>query len=251
MSDTEQTDSSPFNALTEQIDKDLNALDEYAAKVAANQDKIYIRAMRTGVRINPAQFRNRDELSSAIDLIRRSLHRTATEVKQQLEVETARLRSDLNEAKETELRAVAEAENTRARLKREEKNIQRRAIRPIAEKLMTVADNFERTTASLQDLEKQEELKAFTDGVNLSVNSFTDALNRSGIQSFNDKDVAFDPEIHEAIALVPTPGVEEETVIDIQRTGYKWNDELLRPAQVIVGKPIPTEETDAAKEESS
>ena len=108
MSDTEQTDSSLFNALTEQIDKDLDALDEYAAKVAANQEKVYIRAMRTGVRINPAQFRNRDELSSAIDLIRSSLHRTVTEVKQQLEVEAARLRNDLKEAKETELRAVAE-----------------------------------------------------------------------------------------------------------------------------------------------
>ena len=47
----------------------------------------------------------------------------------------------------------------------------------------------------------------------------------------------FDPQRHEAIALVPvTDPAQDGQVIDVMREGYLIGDEVLRPAAVAVGK---------------
>ena len=238
MSESKQPDANPFDELVEQINSELSELEQILIDNQSRIEKIALRAIQTGNRINPARFRNKEELKLAVKAAQTNIEKAVTELKQQLQVERELSNSQLQVAEEARLRAVAEAENTRARMKREERNIQRRAIRPIAQNLITVADNFEKTSQTIGELNESTELESFTQGVELSITAFTDALNRSGIEAYGETDAPFDPNIHEAIAMVPNPDLKEQTVIEIQRIGYKMNDEVLRPAQVVVGKPI-------------
>jgi len=63
----------------------------------------------------------------------------------------------------------------------------------------------------------------------------SDILNRLGYRRFDDTDVPFDPNRHDAIATVPAdeqhpPG----TVVSVEQPGYGDEDRMLRPAGVVV-----------------
>ena len=47
---------------------------------------------------------------------------------------------------------------------------------------------------------------------------------------------AFDPRIATAVATVVRPGAADGQVVEELRPGFLWNDDLLRPAEVIVAK---------------
>jgi len=42
--------------------------------------------------------------------------------------------------------------------------------------------------------------------------------------------------VAEAIGTLPSPGVEDDTVVEVAEKGYSIGDDLLRPAKVIVAK---------------
>jgi molecular chaperone GrpE len=47
----------------------------------------------------------------------------------------------------------------------------------------------------------------------------------------------FDPELHEAVAVVPAGGLRPGTIAEIARSGYSGDGRVLRPAQVAVARP--------------
>jgi len=55
--------------------------------------------------------------------------------------------------------------------------------------------------------------------------------------------VVFDPNVHEAVSQEESSEVEEGTVLRVMRRGYRINDRLLRPANVVVAKAV-TEASD-------
>ena len=60
---------------------------------------------------------------------------------------------------------------------------------------------------------------------------------RFGVAAVGEVGEAFDPNRHEAIAKLPTPGATSETVADVIEIGYVLGDRLLRPAKVAVAAP--------------
>ncbi len=59
---------------------------------------------------------------------------------------------------------------------------------------------------------------------------FLDALKRFGVERFGTAGEEFDPTIHEALAKQG----EDHVVISVERSGYKVNNSIIRPAQVII-----------------
>lgn len=59
---------------------------------------------------------------------------------------------------------------------------------------------------------------------------FLDSLKRLGVERFGKIGEEFDPHRHEALAKQS----EEHVVISVERSGYKLNDTIIRPAQVII-----------------
>ena len=63
------------------------------------------------------------------------------------------------------------------------------------------------------------------------------ALTAAGVQEIHASGEPFDPNLHEAVARVPTTEVPEGRVVQQIRKGYRLHDRLLRPASVTVAHP--------------
>jgi len=63
------------------------------------------------------------------------------------------------------------------------------------------------------------------------------AFARYGLRPVGEKGEAFDPNLHEAVVQLPTPGATGNTVADVIEPGYALGDRLLRAAKVAVAVP--------------
>jgi molecular chaperone GrpE len=62
-------------------------------------------------------------------------------------------------------------------------------------------------------------------------------LARYGVTRMGDVGDSFDPERHEAIAVVPGRDQPKGTIAEVARSGYSVDGRVLRPAQVAVARP--------------
>jgi molecular chaperone GrpE len=46
----------------------------------------------------------------------------------------------------------------------------------------------------------------------------------------------FDPEWHEAVTVMPSAEVDENTVLEVLQKGFRLHDRLIRPAMVVVSR---------------
>jgi molecular chaperone GrpE len=67
------------------------------------------------------------------------------------------------------------------------------------------------------------------------------------VTALEPKGEVFDPNLHEAVAQVPSEEAAPNTVIEVLEKGYCIHDRLLRPARVLVAVAAAGE---AAKEET-
>ena len=73
-----------------------------------------------------------------------------------------------------------------------------------------------------------------TDGIRLVQTELLAALARVGIEPDSPKGERFDPHRHEAVAQQPADGAEQGTIIEVYSAGYRYGDDVLRPAKVVV-----------------
>ncbi|MFW5933384.1 MAG: nucleotide exchange factor GrpE, partial [Actinomycetota bacterium] len=61
------------------------------------------------------------------------------------------------------------------------------------------------------------------------------ALSNLGLVRIDEIEVAFDPNVHEAVQQRESgDGREEPTVVEVLRPGYRLGEKVLRPAMVVV-----------------
>ncbi|WP_036256382.1 nucleotide exchange factor GrpE [Spongiibacter marinus] len=143
-------------------------------------------------------------------------------------------REEAANAKEQALRAVAEAQNVRRRAEKDAENARKFALEKFAGDMLSVADNLDRALAAADT--EDEALKPILEGVELTRKSLLDALARHNVEQIDPTGQPFDPEFHEAMAMVPNPSAEPNSVIDVMQKGYTLNGRLLRAAMVVVAK---------------
>ena len=59
-------------------------------------------------------------------------------------------------------------------------------------------------------------------------------LEKFGVETVDPIGETFDPELHEAVTMVPMPDKESNTVLEVVQVGVTLNNRLVRPAMVIV-----------------
>jgi molecular chaperone GrpE len=131
------------------------------------------------------------------------------------------------------LRAMAELDNVRKRARRDVSQAEARGIAKLARELLPAIDNFGR---ALDAAEAQPENRDhhLTDGIRLVQNELLSALARVGIEQDSPKGEPFDPHCHEAIAQQPVEGTASGTIVEVYSQGYRYRDDVLRPAKVVV-----------------
>jgi molecular chaperone GrpE len=173
------------------------------------------------------------------ELLPEELEPLAGDEEIELAKEVAALRAEAEAHKDRTLRALAEVENVRKRLEREREDARTYAVTRFARDMLTIADNLNRALAALTpDVRERsgDSLKAVMEGVEATERELNAALTRHGVKLIEAEGKRFDPHLHQAIAEVPTPGVEPGTVMHVVQQGYTIGDRLLRPAMVTVAK---------------
>lgn len=151
----------------------------------------------------------------------------------ELEAELEAAKQEAAENKDLALRTKAEADNTRRRAENEVTNARKYAIEKFAVELLAVVDSIEQ---GLLLKAESEESKAIQDGMELTLKMTLSTLEKFGVEQLNPLEEVFDPQLHEAMTMVPSPEHESNTVIDVFQKGYTLNGRLIRPARVVVAQ---------------
>jgi len=156
----------------------------------------------------------------------------------ELERALADANAKLAELKDQTLRALAETENVRRRVQRDRDEALKFATTGLAKDLLPVADNLRRALDAIPKdaLEKDEALRNFATGVEMTERLLLAALERHQIKRIEALGQKFDSNLHQAMFEVPGTGQPAGTVVQVLEAGYTINDRLLRPALVGIAK---------------
>ncbi|MEE2000193.1 nucleotide exchange factor GrpE [Alkalimonas sp. MEB108] len=156
-----------------------------------------------------------------------------------LEAEIAQLRKQVADQQDAMLRIKAEAENTRRRASQDVEKAHKFALEKFANDLLPVVDNLERALGFID--KDNDTMNSVAEGVELTLKSFLDTVEKFGVQQLDPQGQPFNPEQHQAMSMMETADVAPNTVTFVMQKGYELNGRLLRPAMVGVSK-APTAE---------
>jgi molecular chaperone GrpE len=135
----------------------------------------------------------------------------------------------IEQQREAMLRAVAEAENSRKRMRTEAAATAKYAIERFAEALLPVVDSLEAAIAAGRDT-----AGAMREGLEITLRQLKAAFEKFNLAEINPSSgERFDPHRHQAMAAVEGPG-EPNSIAAVMQKGYALHDRVLRPALVTV-----------------
>lgn len=160
-----------------------------------------------------------------------------------LEEKLEKALAEKEEAKNKWLRTLAEFDNFRKRSISEKSDWIKNATKRLVLELCEVSDNFERAINA--GVEKHQ-FESFLKGVELIFGQLNGILEKEGVKKIEAMGQDFDPNLHEALAHIPSE-FEENKVAAIIKNGYVMNDKVVRPAQVAVSNGVQLENKENEK----
>lgn len=125
--------------------------------------------------------------------------------------------------------AAAELENTKKRERRRADEFARAMKKRVLLRFLPVLDNLERAVA-------HQDSEAMRAGLAATLRGFEAALESEGVAPILTTGQRFDPNVAQAVGTQQAEGVEDDTVLAETQRGYLVDEELLRPALVVVAK---------------
>ncbi|HFD92158.1 MAG TPA: nucleotide exchange factor GrpE [Gammaproteobacteria bacterium] len=130
------------------------------------------------------------------------------------------------------LRVRADFDNYQRRAKRDLENAHKFALESFVRDLLPIVDSLEMGIAAAR--QQGASADQVREGMELTLKMFQDVLEKFGVKTINPDGEKFNPELHQAMSMQPTPDVEPNTVLTVYQKGYVLNDRLVRPAMVVV-----------------
>lgn len=154
------------------------------------------------------------------------------EVPADLEADLAALGKERDELLTLAQRVQADFENYRKRITRQQGEMTARAAADLVVKLLPVLDALDLAEAHFNEsLDLTEDGKA----LRASRAMLMDILTKEGLERVDQRNIPFDPSMHDAVAHGEGEEGDAETMVDeVLRSGYRWKGQPLRPAMVRV-----------------
>jgi molecular chaperone GrpE len=150
-----------------------------------------------------------------------------------VEEDFEKLLADANQQKEEYLelarRTKADFENFRKRAAADVQAAQGRGRIAVAREVIEAVDNLERALEAAD-----AEGEGLRSGVEMVLSGLRETLSRNGIEAVDPEGEKFDPNQHEALSAMPVEGTEPGTVVEVMQKGYRLDEQLVRPARVVV-----------------
>jgi molecular chaperone GrpE len=131
------------------------------------------------------------------------------------------------------VRLQADFDNFRRRTKDSEAKAADTYKAETLKSFLPVLDNFE---LALSHMKKEENGEAYVKGFELLQKQMVKIMTDFGVKEIESKGKTFDPHFHEAVMMVPSDEMEDETIAMVFQKGYLYKDTVLRPAKVQVVK---------------
>jgi molecular chaperone GrpE len=139
---------------------------------------------------------------------------------------------------EVEVDEVAVLTSDLQRVQAEYANYRKRVDRDrITANEITTAIVLSELLPVLDDISRAEEHGELTGGFKAVADQLQAITTKLGLSQFADVDVAFDPNIHEALMHSTSPDVSETLVTQVLQPGFKFKERVIRPARVAVTDP--------------
>ena len=136
--------------------------------------------------------------------------------------EAAHLKQKIEELENQIKRIFADYQNLEKRVTQERREWLIKANKDLILRLLPALDFLLLSSKHIED-----------EGLKLSIQKFFDILKEEGVEKIETEGKEFDPNLMEGIKTVAG---EENKVIEELRPGFKMGDQVLRVAQVAVGK---------------
>ena len=150
-----------------------------------------------------------------------------------MKAELAQRDRKLRDYIEAHQRAVQEMDAARKRMERDREEELDRHRGELAKTLLDVVDDLDRILASITG---SADLQARLEGITLVRERVTTKLGELGVQPMQTIGEIFDPNLHEAVGLVPVADEDQDQrILAEELTGYLFRERTLRAARVIVG----------------
>jgi molecular chaperone GrpE len=161
-----------------------------------------------------------------------------SEAEKKLMSENEKLLEKVKEIDDKFKRALAEAENSRIRMRKQVEDAKIFGIQNFCKDLLDVADVLEKAveTVPKDQLATNEPLNSLYTGVQMTEKELQSVFRRHGLLRMNPVGEKFNPNEHHALFESVIEGKEPGTVAVVTKIGYKLHDRTIRPAMVGVVK---------------
>ena len=181
-------------------------------------------------KVSPVENANQENVDSSTEDTD-----NATQAKQDEKVD---LEVQLKQQEDKFLRLLAEKDNELKRGKKDLTRERERGIEQVAVGLFEIADILE---AALK--EENDTVESIRKGISMTLDQLQKLMNTNGLVAIEpvegDK---LDPEQHNAIIQQEHATLEPKSIISTVLKGYRLNERVVRPAQVIVAKALESSE---------
>lgn len=142
--------------------------------------------------------------------------------------------SDYDDLMDKFQRLAAEFDNYRKRQARDFNRLIEQGRKKLVTELLTVLDNFDRARATAQGEHSDKEI---VDGIMQTSDQLKSILRKEGLEEVaTEPGDAFDPNVHEAVFAEDLEDGECDVILEVYQKGYRFGQDLLRPARVKVGR---------------
>ncbi len=149
--------------------------------------------------------------------------------------ELEQARREAEDYRDRYLRVRAEMENYKRRIEKSYVDLAKSYKKELFLKILRVMDNLERALAYQETGKSGPE--ALAEGLRLTHAELNRMLEQEGLKPIQAEGEIFDPHRHEAIQVGQDRSSEEGRILAEVQRGYTYQDDVLRPSQVVVNKP--------------
>lgn len=139
-----------------------------------------------------------------------------------------RLAKEKAETQELLQRRQAEFDNFRRRNEKERSELSEYVAMDTVKAILPMLDDFERA------LKTESTDKEYARGMELIHQRMLEMLSKLGLEPISSEVPVFNPHIHHAVEMVPSPDHDDQTILAVYQPGYYFKGRLLRPAMVKV-----------------
>ena len=144
-----------------------------------------------------------------------------------LEAELAEVKKQAEETNEKYLRMLAEYDNFRKRSAKERESVYGDAYTDALTSILPVLDNLERA-------EGCTDAEGLSKGLELTLKSFRETLEKMGVKEIEAVGKTFDPNLHNAVFHIEDESYGENEIVEVLMKGYTKGDKVIRYSMVKV-----------------